>query len=389
MNQFQQWPIGEPFLEALTNQGITEPTEIQQQVIPEALDGQNLIVHSQTGTGKTLAYLLPLLTKTEELPEQTQALILAPTQELAMQIVEVAKQLTATTSITVLPLIGGANLKRQVEKLKKKKPHVAVGTPGRILELMEMKKLKVPHVKMIVVDEADRMMEETSAWNAFENVAKRIGNEAQYLFVSATFASRFTELVAPYVPFIETVSAQGNTVQQAVNHWFIRCEKRERMDVVRKLIHHENIQRGIVFVNRLEHVAETTAKLQFKGIKAVALSSDQTKQERERALHQLKTSEAQVLIASDVAARGLDVDDVSHVIQLEPPTTSEVYVHRAGRTGRMGKEGTVITLTSEREMYKLEKIEKGLNLSFEERVLSHGKLHAKNNGLKGHNKRKK
>ncbi|WP_017726427.1 DEAD/DEAH box helicase [Halalkalibacterium ligniniphilum] len=373
--EFAEIPLPSFLQTALQAMNINTPTDIQAKMIPEALAGQTVVARSQTGTGKTLAYLLPMLAKVKEEEHKTQALVLVPTQELAMQIFEVAKALTAGTNLTVGTFIGGANIKRQVEKLKKQKPHVAIGTPGRLLELIELKKLKVQDVTVLAVDEVDRMRGDAHAWQAFEQVAKRVGRECQYLFVSATLPENFTEQISDYVSFPVQLEAEGSKLEtERVKHYYVTCEERERIDVARKVIHHENIKRGIVFVNRLEKVAETTEKLNYRGIKAAALSSDQSKQEREHALNGFRQGTIQILVASDVAARGLDVEDVTHIIQLEAPSQGDMYLHRAGRTGRMGKSGKVITLLSAREMFKLKKYETELGLKLERRFLAYGKL---------------
>ncbi|MFC0559534.1 DEAD/DEAH box helicase [Halalkalibacter alkalisediminis] len=364
--------------EALTEQGVSEPTDIQAKMIPEALQGQSLIARSQTGTGKTLAFLLPALAKIEKDKKGLQVVVLAPTQELAMQVVEVAKSLTKNEPIEVGSYIGGANIKRQVEKLKKQKPQLAIGTPGRLLELIEMKKLKLHEVQVVAVDEADRMMAEHSSWEATMQIAKRAGRDTQFLFVSATIPKDFAQQVADAAPFVVELQAEGGLVNtESVDHLFIRVDERDKIDVARRLIHAENIEKGIVFVNQLDKVSETAEKFSYKGIKTLALSSEQSKHEREHALKSFHKGETHILVATDVAARGLDVDDVTHIIQLDPPASPDSYLHRAGRTGRMGKSGSVITFIDRKDEYKLDKYRRDLKVKLEERILARGKLNSK------------
>jgi ATP-dependent RNA helicase CshB len=362
------------YQEALSKIGVTEPADIQAKMIPEAIAGQSIIARSQTGTGKTLAFLLPTLAKINEDEKGLQALILAPTQELAMQIVEVARGLTENAPIEIGSFIGGANVKRQLERLKKKKPQLAVGTPGRVLELVEMKKLKLHDLKVVAVDEADRMMGEKPSWDAFTEIAKRVGRDRQFLFVSATLPKDFADQIAIFAPFTVELEAEGGLLVDHVKHLFVRVEARERVDMARKVIHAEKVERGIVFVNQLEKLAETTEKLVYRKIKAASLSSDSTKQEREKALNQFRKGDIHILVATDLAARGLDVDDVTHIIQVDPPASPDSYLHRAGRTGRIGKEGTVVTFIERKDEYKVEKYKRELGIELEERFVVGGSL---------------
>ncbi|ADC48986.1 ATP-dependent RNA helicase [Alkalihalophilus pseudofirmus OF4] len=362
------------YQEALSKMGVSEPTDIQAKMIPEALQGQSIIARSQTGTGKTLAFLLPALAKINSKEKGLQVLILAPTQELAMQIVEVARELTKEAPIEIGSFIGGANVKRQLERLKKKKPQLAVGTPGRVLELVDMKKLKLHELKVVAVDEADRMLGEKSSWDAFTEIAKRAGRDRQFLFVSATLPDDFADMIASFAPFTVEMEAEGGLLVDHIEHLLIRVEARERVDMARKLIHAEKIEKGIVFVNQLEKLAETTEKLVYRKIKAASLSSDSTKQEREKALNQFRKGDIHILVATDIAARGLDVDDVTHIIQLDPPASPDSYLHRAGRTGRMGKEGKVVTFIERKDEYKVEKYKRELGIELDERFIAGGVL---------------
>ncbi|GAE30338.1 DEAD/DEAH box helicase [Halalkalibacter hemicellulosilyticus] len=367
--------LNESIVSVLKELHITEPTDIQKKMIPEALDGQSIIARSQTGTGKTLAYLLPALNKIDEQVQRLQVLILTPTQELAMQVVDVAKKITENDPVHIGAFIGGANINRQVEKLKKQKPQLAVGTPGRLLELIQMKKLKLADLQVVVVDEADRMMGEQSSWGATMEIAKRAGRDIQYLCVSATIPDGITEQMRQVAPFIVELEAAGGLVEaEKVNHCILRVEQRDKVDVTRKLVYAESIKRGIVFVNQLEKLHEVAEKLVYKGLRVQALSSDHSKQEREKAMKQLRNGDTDLLVATDIAARGLDIDDVTHIIQFDVAATSDQYVHRSGRTGRMGKTGTVITLLDRRDEYKIEKYQKELKIDFSEVVLTHGHL---------------
>lgn len=371
---FEQFEIANFLYKGLETMNITTPTQIQKEAIPKILQGEDVAGRSKTGSGKTLAYLLPLLTMVDENNKELQGLILAPTQELAMQIFRVMEVLTEGTNLQIDVFIGSANIKRQLEKLKKQKPQVVVGTPGRIQELAQQKKLKIHQCKMIVVDEADRMLQERETRQAFVEITKRMDNESKYQFFSATIPDDLiTDIEELIRKTVTHVSSEEKLETVTVQHGFLKCEDRDRIDIARSLVHSLKIKRGIIFVNHLDKVAETTKKLQYKGIKAAALSSDSDKLQRAKVMQQVQNGEVEVIVATDVAARGLDIDDVTHIINVHPPVDADAYLHRAGRTGRMGKKGEVITLVTYPELFIISKFEKKLGLKMTEKELSFGK----------------
>jgi superfamily II DNA/RNA helicase len=374
-NGFMQFEIASFLQEGLEKMNITTPTQIQSEAIPQILAGNNVVGRSKTGSGKTLAYLLPLLTGMDEANKELQGIVLAPTHELAMQIFRVMEELVAGTSFNIDVFIGSANIKRQLDKLKKQKPQIIVGTPGRILELAQQKKLKIHQCKMVVVDEADRMLQERETRQSFVEISKRMDKDAKYMFFSATIPGNLLEDIETLIRSTVTlVSSDEKLETEKVEHAFLKCEDRERIDVARRLVHSLKIKRGIIFVNHLDKVAETTEKFQFKGMKVAALSSDSDKHARAKVLQQLQTGEIEIVVASDVAARGLDVDDVTHIINIHPPVNEDAYVHRAGRTGRMGKKGVVITLVTHKEFFIIDKFQKKLRIKMVEKELAFGKL---------------
>ncbi|QOY38190.1 DEAD/DEAH box helicase [Anaerobacillus isosaccharinicus] len=374
-NAFLQFEIA-PFLQkGLEKMNIITPTQIQSEAIPQILAGNHVVGRSKTGSGKTLAYLLPLLTNMDETNKELQGIVLAPTHELAMQIFRVMEELTADTSFNIDVFIGSANIKRQLDKLKKQKPQIIVGTPGRILELAQQKKLKIHLCKMVVVDEADRMLQERETRQSFVEISKRMDKETKYMFFSATIPGNLLEDIEALIRAkVTLVSSDAKLETEKVEHAFLKCEDRERIDVARRLVHSLNVKRGIIFVNHLDKVAETTEKFQYKGMKVAALSSDSDKHQRAKVLQQLQSGEIEIVVASDVAARGLDVDDVTHIINIHPPVNEDAYVHRAGRTGRMGKAGVVITLVTHKEFFIIDKFQKKLRIKMNEKELAFGKL---------------
>jgi superfamily II DNA/RNA helicase len=319
-------------------------------MIPAMIDGKDIVAESPTGSGKTLAYTLPILNKVDGKKKQTQALIVAPSQELAMQIVEVIRDWTVGTDITVQQLIGGANSARQIEKLKKK-PTIVVGTPGRLNELIRQGKLKLKEVETVVLDECDQLLS-----REYRVVVKSFIEGAAYgrqvVVVSATITEEI-KLVAErlmFEPIQITIKPEDIAKAGKVIHSFIKVEERDKTDFLRRLANTEGV-RGLAFVNNIDQVLMKQNKLAYKDAPIVALHSDMKKEERKKALDAFRNGDARILIATDIAARGLDISGLTHVIHVDVPRTIEQYTHRSGRTGRAGADGEVLTLLS----YKDEK----------------------------------
>lgn len=319
--------------------------KIQQEMIPAMLDGKDIVAESPTGSGKTLAYVLPILNKVDGAKKQTQALIVAPSQELAMQIVEVIREWTAGTDITVQQLIGGANSARQIEKLKKK-PTIVVGTPGRLNELARSGKLKLREIETIVLDECDQLLS-----REYRVVVKSFIDDSawgrQVVVVSATITEEI-ELVAArmmFEPLRIKIKPEDMVNPGKVVHSFVKVEERDKTDLLRRLSNIEGMH-GLAFVNNIDQVLMKETKLKYREAPIVTLHSDMKKEERKKALDAFRKGEARILIATDIAARGLDIAGLTHVIHVDVPRTIEQYLHRSGRTGRAGADGEVLTLLS-------------------------------------------
>ena len=350
MTTFASLGVPEVLAVALAKRGITVPTEIQTALIPAAYAGENLIGEAPTGTGKTLAYLLPLLTRIDPSVRSVQALILAPTHELAMQIADVARETAqaAELPIRVQALIGGANIKRQIEALKKK-PAVIAGSAARMLELHRLGKLKLMSVKLLVLDEFDRLLSKQHA-DDVRGVIRLLPPERQALLLSATAgAAAVRAAQGLFAPRHIRAEAQQNTYE---NYYHI-VSFRDKIRAVQKLTRRLPIRRGLVFVGRGFDAAHAVDKLRYEGIKAVALLGQERRDQRRAALDAIRAGRAELLIATDLAARGLDIEDVDYVVQLDLPEDVRTYRHRAGRTARAGKAGAVISLTDEKEIDKL------------------------------------
>lgn len=336
-----------------------EPMKIQEEMIPAMLDGADIVAQSPTGSGKTLAFVLPILNKVDGKKKQTQALIVAPSQELAMQIVNVIREWTEGTDITVQQLIGGANSARQIEKLKKK-PTIVVGTPGRLNELARAGKLKLKEVETVVLDECDQLLS-----REYRVVVKSFIDGAafgrQVVIVSATVTEEI-ELVAERLMFEPKriiVRPEDMPASGKVTHSFVKVDERDKTDLLRRLSYQEGLH-ALAFVNNIDQVIMKENKLKFRDAKVVTLHSEMKKEERQKTLQAFRNGEAKILIATDIAARGLDIDGLTHVIHVDVPRTVEQYLHRSGRTGRAGANGEVIAFLSYRDEKDFKKLTRDL-----------------------------
>lgn len=353
--------------------GFTEAMPIQEQMIPEMLAGNDIVAESPTGSGKTLAYLLPILERVDPKKPNTQAMIIAPSQELAMQIVNVLREWTTGTDVTVTPLIGGANIQRQLDKLKKK-PTIVVGTPGRLNELVKTKKLKMHEVRIMVLDEGDQLMAREHR-GIMKDLIERTQQDRQLVLVSATITEEI-ELVAERLmkdPTRLQVSAEQLPKQGKVTHSFIKVDERDKTDLLRSLSHMAGVK-ALAFVNNLDQVLMKESKLKFRDAKIATLHSEMKKEERKKALDDFRKGETAVLIATEVAARGLDIDQLTHVIHVDAPMTVEQYLHRSGRTGRAGADGEVLTLLAYADEKHYKKLTKELPGKPVQKIMHGGEL---------------
>lgn len=361
--------------EALKKQNISVPTEIQSKVIPEAVKNRDLIIQSETGTGKTLAYLLPLFKKLDTSAREMQAIILVPTHELAMQILRQIESLSQNSDIkaTFTPIIGNVNIDRQIVKLKEK-PNIIVGSPGRVLELIKMRKISAHTVKTIILDEADRLLDDNNISNV-KAILKSTLKERQLIVCSASI-SRETEVRAAELmkePEVIRVTSQLS-VPGTIEHINFLAEKRDKIEVLRKLVRMLNPDRAIVFVGEREEIEIFTEKLKYHGFKAEAIHSANAKLDRKKAMEDFRAGRLQLLIASDVAARGLDIEGVTHIFNVNITEDPREYLHRVGRTGRNGKSGMAISIAAKNELQYLKLYEKVLKIKITPKQMRNGEI---------------
>ncbi len=380
---FNALGLNETLTGKLAASGISQPSEVQRQALPALLAGKDGILISPTGTGKTLAYLLPLLQRIDGSRKEAQALVLAPTQELAMQLMREAEAYGQPLGIKAAALIGGASLARQLERMKSK-PALIVGTPGRVREVANTRKLSLHTVGFVVVDETDRIFS-LGGKGDVEHLLKMCSRERQTVFVSATRSQAMREAEAKWQkdPWVTDVTEQEseNGLSSTLKHWYFLGDRRDKIDLVQKIVRHMKPSSALLFVNDTEKIGELLAKLRYEGLSVDALYGDTRGQERGEVMQRFRKGRTKLLIATDVAARGLDLPGLPLVVQLEPALDADHYVHRSGRTARMGREGTSVTLIAPEERFIVDKLEKQLGISIEPMMLYEGRVVSYEEGL--------
>ncbi|MCR5607406.1 MAG: DEAD/DEAH box helicase [Treponema sp.] len=391
---FSSLGIENNFVENLKKNGITEPTTVQEKVIPAVASGKHILFKSETGTGKTLAYLLPLLQlidKEDNSKKEVKLLIAAPTYELASQI---KIQLQAISDKKAMLCIGGSPIKRQLEQLKDK-PEIIIGSSNRILELIHLKKLKTAAIKAFVLDEADRLLapelrDDTCA------LLERLPFQVQIIGCSAT-VSKYTQKTLEKAAVEakrkhaksenRTLTAEEeatsielifmppeDVLQKHIQHWALFAERRDKISTLRSFLYAVKPEKLIVFSSRTDQVENIASQLRYKKIECSVLHSKTDKVERKSAIDRFRSGKTKILITSDLASRGLDIPNITHVIQMDLPENEDFFIHRAGRTARAGKEGINIVIGDGIEMERYAKLEKKLHIKVYPKVLYFGKL---------------
>ncbi|NIB39294.1 DEAD/DEAH box helicase [Pseudomaricurvus alkylphenolicus] len=356
--RFADLGLAEPVLKAIEAVGYETPSPIQAQSIPHLLDGKDILGMAQTGTGKTAAFALPLLTRIDARNNNTQVLVLAPTRELAIQVAEAFQSYAAQIKgFHVLPIYGGSDYRSQIRGLQRG-AQVVVGTPGRVMDHLRRGTLKLDYLQSVVLDEADEMLRmgfiDDVTW-----ILDQTPSERQVALFSATMPREIRKVADTYLdnPEVIKIEAQTQTVERIEQlYWLVRGVN--KLDALTRILEVEEFDAIIMFVRTKNATAELAEKLEARGYSAAALNGDMSQQLRERAIERLKNGKLDIIIATDVAARGIDVARVSHVINYDIPYDTEAYVHRIGRTGRAGRSGKAILFVAPREKRMLRTIER-------------------------------
>jgi ATP-independent RNA helicase DbpA len=359
MNEFSELPLHPALFQGLDALGHVQMTPIQAQSLPALLEGRDLIAQAPTGSGKTAAFGLALLHRIDASQIKLQALVLCPTRELADQVSkQVRKLATGVPNLKLLTLTGGVALGPQIASLGHA-PHVVVGTPGRVQELMRKKELDLRQVSVLVLDEADRMLD-MGFEEPIREIIGKIPKTRQTLLFSATYPDSIRDIARGVMRDPVEVTVAGEAATSTIDQQFFEVEPEQRIAALAGLLILHKTESAVVFCNMRRDTEEVVTSLEHLGFSALALHGDMEQRDREEILVRFANRSCNVLVASDVAARGLDVENLEAVINYELPTDPDVYVHRIGRTGRAGKKGLALSLCSPREMPRAIALEKFL-----------------------------
>jgi ATP-dependent RNA helicase DeaD len=355
---FAELGLDERLLRTLKDLGYENPSPIQAATIPALLDGRHVVGLAQTGTGKTAAFALPILEQLDLKQKAPQALVLAPTRELALQVCEAFQSYaTRMHGVHVLPVYGGQGYGVQLSALARG-VHVVVGTPGRIMDHLEKGTLDLSQLRFLVLDEADEMLS-MGFTEDVETILAETPDTKQVALFSATMPAQIRRLSAKYLTDPVELAVKGKTATAAnVRHRYLQVAFPQKVDALTRILEVENFEGMIVFVRTKNDTETLSEKLQARGFSAAAINGDVAQPQRERVIGQLKSGKLDILVATDVAARGLDVERISHVVNFDLPLDSESYVHRVGRTGRAGRSGEAISFVTPRERRLLSSIER-------------------------------
>lgn len=355
---FNELNLSHEVQRALSEMGFEEATPIQSKAIPYVLEGRDILGQAQTGTGKTCAFGIPAIEMIDPSIHGVQVLALCPTRELAIQVSEELKNVCKyKKGIKILPIYGGQSIDRQIMALKNK-PQIIVGTPGRVMDHMRRHTLKLQSLKMLILDEADEMLN-MGFREDIDVILEELPKERQTLLFSATISREIKEITKLYQNNPEhIVTAHKELTIPSIEQFYLEVRESSKLELLCRLVDAKNIKLGMVFCNTKKKVDELTSALQTRGYSAEALHGDMKQTERDRVMSKFRKGHIDLLVATDVAARGIDVNDIEAVFNYDIPSDEEYYVHRIGRTGRAGKAGVSYSFVFGRDIYKLKDIQR-------------------------------
>ena len=359
ITSFNELSVSDGLCTVLAQMGIKEPTPVQAEAIPALRNGRDTIVQAQTGTGKTLAFLLPLYDKIKVQADNIQTLILTPTRELTLQIAKVAAQLGKAEGVRSLAIYGGQALERQKQKLGRE-PHVIIGTPGRILDHMRRRTINFATTNRIVLDEADEMLRRGFLEDV-EQILSTMARDRQIMLFSATMPDKIKALAHRYMTdFQHVIIKTENITLDNIRQRIVDTVEDSKLDKLCELINEQNPYLAMVFCSTRSRVSQVAMALARRGYLADELHGELSQLQRTNVLRKFREAKLQILVTTDIAARGLDIEGVTHVFNYDMPRDTESYIHRIGRTGRAGQQGVAITFVNARQYSQLRRIEAGI-----------------------------
>ena len=372
---FKELGLREELILGLKKEKIIEPRPVQEEIFKKVISGSNLVVQSQTGTGKTLAFLLPLIQNINMDNKNIQVLVIVPTHELAMQVYRQIQTLSKNSGLgfSAAAIVGNVNITRQLEALKAK-PQIVVGTCGRIYELIQKRKLKVHEVKTVVIDEADKLVDRNNI-KAVKDVLKCCLRDIYVLLFSASTSKITSETLKELGREFESIKTTKElSIPKSISHIYLVTERRDKLEVLRKLAKSINPQKAMVFINKASDIEEATQKLQYHKYNAKCIYGEVKKQDRHNTIREFDNGKLQFLIATDIAARGLDFKNVSTVFHISIPEQSQDYLHRAGRTGRTEEKGLSVLIITKEEMERIKQFQRELGIQIQAKKMYQGKI---------------
>ncbi|WP_171333296.1 DEAD/DEAH box helicase [Enterococcus cecorum] len=372
---FAAFQLQDYLLTAIADKGFKQPTEVQERLIPVIQAGRSVVGQSQTGTGKTHTFLLPIFNQLDLEQQNVQAVITAPSRELATQIYQAAKQLAdfSGEEISIMNFVGGTDKLRQVERLATKQPHIVIGTPGRILDLVASGDLLIHTTQVMVVDEADMTLD-LGFLADVDRIAGRMPDNLQMLVFSATIPEKLRPFLRKYMnnPLIEEIKPK-TVISETIDNWLISTKGKDVNKIIYQLLTIGHPYLAIVFANTKQRVDEISQYLKNQGLSVATIHGDILPRERKRVMKQIQNLDFQYVVATDLAARGIDIEGVSHVINAEIPDDLEFFIHRVGRTGRNQLPGTAITLYEPSDERKINEIE-ALGITFKPKEIKNDEV---------------